>query len=502
MVKLGKNSKRTPVRLRHKIEKASTAKQRKQRKLAKKNPQWRSRLKRDPGIPSLFPYKDRILNDIEERKRILVQENSQTHKPQYKCETSTQDFTTITDDQNVSQDVVIDDEMEDAETYENPMAALLTSARARAAEYSAQIDDQYSDFEEMNENEDLSLVGSVASGPKDTSRRAFNKIFKRVIETADVILYVLDARDPEGTRSTTVEREIMSANSGDKRLILIMNKIDLVPHAVLKGWLSYLRRYFPCLPLKASTGTVKPPGFDDKEFSMQATSETLLKALKSYAHNKQFKRSISVGVIGYPNVGKSSVINALASRLGRGASSPCPVGAAAGITTSLRELKLDNKIKLIDSPGIVFPNTRDAKDVNQEARLVLLNAIPLKQMSDPITAVSLLLDKLKLSQALLSSMLEFYGIPPLQHPANENVHEFLIQVARKKGRLGKGGVPNVKSAAMAVVTDWRDGRIQGWVEAPTQALVYRGAAAPLLGSDRTIIVSEWSKEFDLAELYC
>ncbi|KAF7193026.1 GTPase grn1 [Pseudocercospora fuligena] len=59
-MKVGKpQSKRVPVRLRHKIQKASANKQRKARKDAKKNPQWRSRLKKDPGIPNLFPYKDK-----------------------------------------------------------------------------------------------------------------------------------------------------------------------------------------------------------------------------------------------------------------------------------------------------------------------------------------------------------------------------------------------------------------------------------------------------------
>merc|ERR1711939_1008927 len=69
MVKSFSKSKRTPVRLRHKIEKASAAKQRKQRKEAKKNPQWKSRLKKDPGIPNLFPFKEKLLEEIEEKKR-------------------------------------------------------------------------------------------------------------------------------------------------------------------------------------------------------------------------------------------------------------------------------------------------------------------------------------------------------------------------------------------------------------------------------------------------
>ena len=69
-MKVGKpKSKRVPVRLRNKIEKASSAKQRKARKEAKKNPQWKSRLKKDPGIPNLFPYKAKVLAEIEEGRR-------------------------------------------------------------------------------------------------------------------------------------------------------------------------------------------------------------------------------------------------------------------------------------------------------------------------------------------------------------------------------------------------------------------------------------------------
>src|SRR5271167_1512520 len=67
-------SKRTPVRLRHKIEKASSAKQKKARRAAKKNPEWRTRLKKDPGIPNLFPFKDKILAEIEESKRRKAEE--------------------------------------------------------------------------------------------------------------------------------------------------------------------------------------------------------------------------------------------------------------------------------------------------------------------------------------------------------------------------------------------------------------------------------------------
>jgi nuclear GTP-binding protein len=307
----------------------------------------------------------------------------------------------------------------------------------------------------------------------------------------------------------------MAAKGGSKRLILILNKIDLVPPPVLKSWLVHLRRYFPTLPLKASNGAPNAHSFDHKQLSVKGTSETLFKALKSYAQTSQLKRTISVGVIGYPNVGKSSVINALTARLNRGSSNACPTGAEAGVTTSLREVKLDSKLKLIDSPGIVFPNasekpSKKSKKENDEARLVLLNAVPPKQITDPLPAVNLLLRRLSASGTLLQKMLDVYGIPPLFPTGGDKTTDFLIQVARRRGRLGKGGVPNIQSAAMTVITDWRDGRIQGWVEAPVlpvattttnNATDVSSAANGSAGVDTKEIVTEWAKEFKIEGLW-
>src|SRR6201986_1251244 len=224
------------------------------------------------------------------------------------------------------------------------MAALLASARARAAKFGGDHDTEGTaeDLEQEEWGGIDDFENTQTSQRKDTSRKSFDKIFKEVIDAADVILYVLDARDPEGTRSREVERSIMAVDGGKKRLILILNKIDLVPAPVLKGWLVHLRRYLPTLPLRASNPAPSAKTFDHKQLTVKGTSEALFKALKSFAQSKQLKRSISVGVIGYPNVGKSSVINSLTSRIG-GRNAVCPTGAEAGITTSLREVKLDNK---------------------------------------------------------------------------------------------------------------------------------------------------------------
>lgn len=532
IVCLEPTSKRVPSRLRNKIVRASAAKQRKERKLAKNNPEWRTKLKKDPGIPNLFPYKEKLLHQIEETK-IRKQEEVQRKRQLAKAAKTGEQPVGAEEDGmeddggeyfNADDDMMDDDGAAIDES--NPMAALLASARAAAEDYDRQLQSgDEMDKDGSDNDEDDGTTIEVPGGA--SSRKAYDKVFKQVVEQADVVLYVLDARDPEGTRSRDVERSVMAAASGGKRLILILNKIDLVPPPALHGWLAHLRRYFPTLPLMASGAAPNAHTFNHRDMTVAKTSSDLFRALKSFAAGRNLKRAVSVGVIGYPNVGKSSVINALLSRLGGGRSgrAACPAGAEAGVTTAIRSVKIDSKLTLLDSPGIVFPSTspssaasggffpKNAAEAN--AHLVLLNAVPPKQINDPVAAVSLLLKRLSRSSDGVSRLTAVYDLPPLlaDPESGDATTDLLVQVARARGRINRGGIPNVHAAAMTIVTDWRDGRIQGWNEPPklavsTDAMVGSNGAAsgPVVNDEATMpdhkqIVTEWAKEFKLDGLW-
>ena len=434
----------------------------------------------------------------------------------------------IADVEGASGDEMMDEGEDGADVDDsNPMAALIASARAAAEKYDKELQsgDDLDDEEDSSDDDMDDDTDGVELPGTTSSRKAYDKVFKQVVDQADVVLYVLDARDPEGTRSKDVERMVMAAASGGKRLILILNKVDLVPPPVLKGWLTHLRRYFPTLPLRASGSAPNAHTFNHRDLTVQNSSATLFKSLKSFAASRQLKRPISVGVIGYPNVGKSSVINALLSRLGGRGAAACPAGAEAGVTTSIRAVKIDKQLTLLDSPGIVFPSTagdessgvtsKKKSAVEAHAHLVLLNAVPPRQIDDPIPAVTLLLRRLSASPELVTKLMDVYDLPPLVTAANgDPTTDFLVQVARKRGRLGRGGIPNLAAAAMTVITDWRDGRIQGWVDAPVLPVAADAAAAAKAAgeaaekggpappmADQKEIVTEWAKEFKLEGLW-
>lgn len=513
-------SKRMTTRLREGIKKKAAAQRRKDKKIAKKDVTWKSRQKKDPGIPSSFPYKEQLIQEIEQRKK-----EREEHKLLMKQQRQNAQLQQNGNNGEVDEDLMEDDNLEDDRA--NDMAALLESAENAAKEFNGETDNNNNeDSDKMDEELEVidyeipidEEIDESNNSEIEKSRKQFDKIFKSVVDSSDVILYVLDARDPENTRSKKIEEAILQTQG--KRLILLLNKVDLVPDEIVKQWLDFLGSSFPTIPIKASNGANNSKSFN-KKLTQNQTANQLLLALKAYAQKSNLHRAITVGVIGYPNVGKSSIINALTSQhqhINKTNNKVCPVGNQAGITRTLREIKIDNKLKIIDSPGIVFPDNKSKNNKKDyEAKLAILSAIPEKQIEDPIYAVRYLLNKLSKDNLMAENFKEFYKIPAI---ASINLDDFtkkvLIHIARNQGRLGRGGIPNLHAASMIVLKDWRDGKFQGWTLPKSsnkfnnednnnkeKSKIPNGAsgALPPPKVEQTTIVKEWSKEFDLDTLF-
>lgn len=164
------------------------------------------------------------------------------------------------------------------------------------------------------------------------SRRAYLRELRKTIDAADVVLMVLDARDPLGTRSNAVEEMVLSDHR--KKLVYVLNKSDLVPREILAGWLSYLRKLHPTIPFKCNTqsqkgnlGTISGKASAASSSSLQSSqavgAEELLGLMKNYSRSGDSKGTITVGIVGFPNVGKSSLVNSLTRQRAVGVS-PTP----------------------------------------------------------------------------------------------------------------------------------------------------------------------------------
>ncbi|KAE8881791.1 hypothetical protein PF005_g27595 [Phytophthora fragariae] len=315
----------------------------------------------------------------------------------------------------------------------------------------------------------------------DASRRAYMKELRKVVDKADVVLEVLDARDPMGCRTLDMEDAI--GNRHGKKLVLVLNKVDLVPPHVLQPWLKYLRGFYPTVAFKASTqnqskhlsanfGKADKAAGEAVSGSKAVGTDALMQLLKNYCRSHGVKTAITVGVIGYPNVGKSSVINSLKR------SKAASVSCTAGHTKVMQEVHIDSKIKLLDCPGIVF-------DHSDSSALLLRNCINTESMADPVGAVQVLLTRCQPAQ-----LAELYQLPvDAVAKCFQDAVQFLVLVAQTKGKLGKGGIPDRQAAARIVLQDWNRGKLPYFTPPPDQSVQVLD----------TQLVTSFGQEFNVAD---
>ena len=293
---------------------------------------------------------------------------------------------------------------------------------------------------------------------KDLSRKAYVKILDQVIENSDVILEVLDSRDPLTCRNKDLENKIKSGKNS-KKIILVLNKIDLIPVQNAIDWQKYLSNEFPCVLFKSNTQTqsanLSQSNLFDKNLKDQKEyiteilkgnksigGEELLNLLKNYSRiDGNTKSNIVVGVIGIPNVGKSSLINSLTRGKNVGVSN------TPGFTKGLQEVILDNNIRLLDCPGVVMSNDENS---------ILHNVIRTEDIKEPIEVVGKILKKMSQEYFLNTYNLDITVLKG----SELTLEKIIYLVGEKLKKYKKGGVVDLDKSARIIINDWNLGKLK------------------------------------------
>jgi ribosome biogenesis GTPase A len=237
------------------------------------------------------------------------------------------------------------------------------------------------------------------------------RVLNKVISESDLLLEVLDARMVDMTRNPELEDKI------NKPIIYVLNKCDLITQQ--EG--DNLKKKFAGKAVFVST---------KKYYGIQ-----LLK-IKIHKLLPKNKKSI-IGVVGYPNTGKSSLINALTSR---GAARTSP---RAGFTKGAQLINMSKYISLLDTPGVIPYKEKD------EVKHGLISSIDASELKDPdVVAMQVIRDKPE-------EIKTFYNIE-----IGEDEHETLLAIGKSLNCIRKGGIIDERAASIRIIQDWQRGKLR------------------------------------------
>ncbi|KZP15119.1 hypothetical protein FIBSPDRAFT_1048353 [Athelia psychrophila] len=441
-----KTSNRGTTKKRASIQDKGRESRKKQKRAAKTNVQWKSNIKKDPGIPSNYPYKDQILAEVAEERR-QVAEEKQKRKDEKKASKTGGATDNASDVREAAEEPIVFD----------GVGGISGKATAREKGKGKVVDADV-------EMEDAEAVPVLIN--RDLAS------LQSVLDAADVIIQVLDARDPLAFRSIHLDE--ISAKTG-KKTLLILNKIDTVPRESVASWLAYLRTQHPTLPFRASTACLplspealanaskpraKPSATD------APTADSILAQLSAWAQEKTGDEPLAVAVVGLTNAGKSAFINSLLGEVA------LPVyqlssSSLAPTTTSLpQEVTLEasgSKIRVIDTPGLSWvaaeDQTLEERDIFRARDILLRNKGRIDRLKDPHSALEHIV-----SRADTEGLMLLYNLAAFP---KGDASAFLAGVARSNGMVKKAGVLDLAGAARNVLRDWSVGRFPRFTPAPT-----------------------------------
>lgn len=251
---------------------------------------------------------------------------------------------------------------------------------------------------------------------------------KEKLSLVDVVVEIIDARIPLSSKYIGVEKLI-----GSKPHIIVMNKSDLADNIESKKWKSFLGKNSEVLLTSANSNKdisniISAVIVAGKETIAKLTAKGLL------------PRPVRVMIVGLPNVGKSSIINKLIGK------KKTKTGAKAGITRQQQWVRINPRVELLDTPGII-----PMKLENQDAayKLAMVNSVG-----------EATYDNLEVARVLIKLLKEKYPIQTSEYYKIINPEDLCVEnIAKSRNLLLLGGDVDVNRCAALILSDFRHGKI-------------------------------------------
>ena len=251
---------------------------------------------------------------------------------------------------------------------------------------------------------------------------------KEKLSLVDVIVEVRDSRIPLSSSYANIEKLL-----GDKPRLLLLNKADLVDKEELKRWVTYLEKTTGCKVI-----VTEAKGSKDLNLVVNTAVELSEPKIQALMAKGLLRRPARAMVVGMPNVGKSSVINKLTK------SSKTKIGAKAGVTRQQQWVRINPKLELLDTPGII-PTRQD--DQLQATKLAFVSSVSENAYSPEPVAKALL--EMLLNSDRANSIKEHYKTEELT----------LESIATNRNWIIRGDNPDTERTAIYVLKDFREGRL-------------------------------------------
>lgn len=252
-------------------------------------------------------------------------------------------------------------------------------------------------------------------------------IIKDTLSKVDVIIEILDARVPVSSSNPMIKELI-----GDKPRLVVLNKNDLSDPEITERWMDYFKTLDNTLAVKVSSKTFE-------------NLDSVAKVCKELCSGAKWidRREVRGMVVGIPNVGKSTIINALSGK------KKVAVGNKPGLTRNLQRINITNSLQIYDTPGILWPKFED--------KVVGYNLAALGSIKDTI------LDLVAISRSALDYFIKRYPDRVKDRYNIEDLgtdsYELLLLIGKKRGCLQTGGIIDIDRAVAFFLKDLRDGKL-------------------------------------------